>query len=90
MRRITANPLPLGPVDGPIDLSALTCRLCGVAGVTIVALGRDDNGAIERVWCGLSCARVQGWPFMVGETTRGAPVLLDGSCAVRSSPTACF
>ena len=81
MRRTTANPLALGPLGAPIDLAALTCRLCGAAGITIVAMGRNENGAIERVWCGPVCARIQGWPFLVSERQDDGPTMSQSAVA---------
>jgi hypothetical protein len=36
-------------------------------GVTILAFGRNDNGAIEAAFCGHDCARAEGWPWLASK-----------------------
>lgn len=57
---------------GPV-LSAITCRRCPSVGVTIVAFGRDENGAAEYGWCGPACAALDGWPWLRSERDRAPP-----------------
>lgn len=59
--------------DGAPSLAETCCRRCGAMGVTVVALGRNDNGAIERVWCGTGCAVLDGWPFLRSESDAPPP-----------------
>ncbi len=56
--------------DQPRTLAGTPCHRCGVMGVTIVAMGRNSNGAIEAAWCGHEHARLDGWPWLVGETPK--------------------
>ena len=64
MRRTQAGQisLPLGPA--PIVLAEMVCTMCSTPGVTIVGLGRNDNGAIELCYCSIDCARRAGWPWI--------------------------
>lgn len=69
MRRTQAGELLAG-FDAPPDLAALTCRVCGTRGVTIVGLRTDDRGAHEFAWCSVECARIDGWPWLRSERAR--------------------
>jgi hypothetical protein len=59
------------------DLSAMICHGCHAPGVTIVVFGAlltgsgsNDNGGMERWWCGHVCAMAEGWPFLKSEKGR--------------------
>lgn len=68
MRRTQAKQceLPL-PVHADPSLADLPCRVCGALGVTVIALGTNGSGAVEKLWCGIPCARTQGWPWLVSK-----------------------
>lgn len=68
MRRTQSRQLSLPLlIDAPISLAALSCEACGTLGVTVIAIGRDGNGAYERCWCATDCARTAGWPWLASE-----------------------
>lgn len=50
------------------------CRRCGMLGATIVALGRNDAGAIDLAWCSPLCAGADGNPLF-----RHLPPLMAGA-----------
>ncbi len=54
------------------SMAETTCVVCEASGVTILAMGRNDNGAIERAYCGIECARREGWPWLNGDGWRRA------------------
>lgn len=67
MRRTQAKQIELPlPVETPIALATLACRQCGTLGAVVFAIGRNENGAYSRCWCGTTCAAVDGWPWMTG------------------------
>ena len=68
MRRTQARQtdLPLD-LDSTIKLADMPCRVCGDRNPAIIAMGRNDNGAIEALYCGIPCAKTQGWPWIKGE-----------------------
>jgi hypothetical protein len=74
MRRTQAR--QLGPSFAPgalPDLKSMRCIRCDAVGVTIMAMGRNDNGAIELAWCAPDCAANDGWPWLHGERERPRP-----------------
>lgn len=64
VRRTQARQVELQP---DVPLAQQACRQCRLLGLTIVAMGRNDNGAIELGWCSVNCARLDGWPFLRSE-----------------------
>jgi hypothetical protein len=54
----------VSPSPTPFLLSATRCSVCGAAPITILASGRNDNGAIERFYCDFRCAATEGWPWL--------------------------
>lgn len=68
-----------GQVDPSAPLDARSCRVCGGSGVSIIALGSNDNGAIELAYCSPRCAMTQGWPWLRSERDRSEP---DGQGAL--------
>ena len=52
------------PWDAPRVLADIACQACGKVGVTIIGLGVNDSGAVERVFCGHDCAKLHGWPWI--------------------------
>lgn len=48
------------------------CVVCPTIGVKILAMGRNDNGAIERAYCSFDCAYREGWPWLNGDGWRRA------------------
>ena len=75
MRRTQARQceLPL-PVEVPVTLADLACRVCGTLGVTLICIGTNGSGAVERLYCTTTCGRTDGWPWLVGERARAAPM----------------
>jgi hypothetical protein len=57
-------------VDPITTLDETPCRVCGKTGIAIIALGTNENGAIERAYCGVACAITQGWPWVRSERAR--------------------
>lgn len=68
--------LPL-PIEVAPTLADLPCRVCGALGVTVIALGANGSGAVEKLWCGIPCAQTQGWPWLTsakpGQGAQRAP-----------------
>ncbi len=67
LRRSAAQVIPV--VE---PLAETPCCVCGGIGVTILAMGRNDNGAIERAYCSAACGRREGWPWLKGDGWRRA------------------
>lgn len=63
VRRTSARQIP-EPGGVPFSLDAARCSLCASGPVIILASGRNDNGAIERFYCGFAHAAAEGWPWM--------------------------
>jgi hypothetical protein len=73
MRRTQAQQLRLGGIDDDPVLAELRCDGCGEIGqVSIVAMGADDRGAVERAFCGPACASPYGWPPWASERSKAA------------------
>jgi hypothetical protein len=51
-------------LDAPRLLATIPCGQCGAIGVSILAMGVNDSGAIERAFCGHPCAKLNGWPWI--------------------------
>ena len=65
MRRTQANQTAFTWPDQPRLLETTTCHHCSVPGVTIVVMGRNENGAIEVGFCDFPHAKLHGWPWLV-------------------------
>jgi hypothetical protein len=67
MRRTSATQL-LAPATAPVlRLADMRCSTCGFScsgAEAVVALASGPNGANERAWCSIACARSHGWPFL--------------------------
>jgi hypothetical protein len=69
MKRTDARQTPEDSVR-PFRLAAARCSVCAGENVMILASGRNENGAIERFYCGFACASAEGWPWMTSEWHR--------------------
>jgi hypothetical protein len=103
VRRTQAAQIQIDLRDGPPTLAETTCLRCETLGVTIIAIGRNDNGAIQAAWCGYDCARIDGWPWLTSERSAAAnasgsipgaltqssngPTRPDGAVATSQEPT---
>lgn len=60
-----------------VTLPGTVCRQCGSAELRVIVPGTDADrhdliGLLSRpvpdqAWCGIECARVDGWPWWRGE-----------------------
>lgn len=72
MRRTSATKI-LAAAAAQIHLDALSCEVCGGScgrDGTVVVIATGANGADERCFCSITCARSVGWPWLHGETVR--------------------
>jgi hypothetical protein len=65
----------VSPSPTPFLLSATRCSVCGGGPVVILASGRNDNGAVERFYCGFAHANLEGWPWLGEHWRRGDDLL---------------
>jgi len=73
MRRTQA-----GQIQPITSLAETACRQCGATGVTVLGYGRNENGALEAAWCGIPCARKDGWPWLKAERSPRTQDLFEG------------
>ena len=76
MRRTQARQVDLpGNLQADPCLADVRCRGCRKLGVAIVALGRNDNGAVEMAFCTVACAIPWGWPWLAPRVEAVKPCL---------------